>query len=306
MRKVFWCSLAGGIMVLGGVFTVAFYAARNPQSFAGRAILSAGRVVTEANPVTMLNAAIARLEKDQVEPADEESQVGSEEPAEPAEEREVCGEIVIPDGEPVRLCPEDPACEPLVQALVQIAHDDAVECPAGGPTECPLTMPLCDEEACEKLGMPCSEGDVEEQEEAGVGSTGAVEKLFRLFEKAVKKSEEGAIDPAAPVSQAPECRQDCHQHHHYSGCPYTGHGSMYCPTGSYQPPMPATQPAPLTQPGAEEASEPGKPEQHSSALEAIRRFSTRSVEEAVPPAAIDTMEYRTADGQLYDYGPGSM
>ena len=46
-------------------------------------------------------------------------------------------------------------------------------------------MPMCDEEDGEKLGMPSSEGDSEEQEEEAIGSTGSVEKLFRLFEKAV-------------------------------------------------------------------------------------------------------------------------
>ena len=105
----------------------------------------------------------------------------------------------------------------------------------------------------------------------------------------------------------PESREDAHHHDHYSGCPYTGHGSMYCPVGSYNHPTPAATPAPLTQPGAEEANEPSKPEQHSSALGAIRRFTTRGVEDTDPAhAEIDTMEYRIEDGQLYDFGPGAM
>ena len=67
--------------------------------------------------------------------------------------------------------------------------------------------------------------------------------------------------------------------------------------------MPA--PAPLTQPGSEEATEPSKPEQHSSILRAIRPFGTRGVDAEPARAQIDTMEYRAADGQLYDFGPGS-
>ena len=299
MRKVFWCSLAGGIMVLGGVFTTAFFAARHPQSLAGRLILSAGRVATSANPVTLLNSAIVRLENPPTEQAVEETPAaGGEEVAEPAELREVVGEIVIDEqAERVTQTIDMDALE----RLIRVGNDDAVECPAGGPTECPLSMPLCDEEACEKLGMPCSEGDVEEQEESGVGSTGAVEKLFRLFEKAVKKSDEGTVEPVAPKS---ECREDPHHGYHYSGCPYTGHGSMHCPAGCT---MPAAQPAPLTQPGAEEASEPTKPEQHSSAFRKVRRFGTRGVETAAPAVSeLDTMEYRVGDGQLYDLGRGSM
>ena len=57
--------------------------------------------------------------------------------------------------------------------------------------------------------------------------------------------------------------------------------------------MPSAQPAPLTQPGAEEASEPAKPEQHSSALRKVHRLGTRGVETLAPAAAeLDTMEYR--------------
>ena len=302
MRKVFWCSLAGGIMILGGVLTVAHFAARNPDSFAGRAVLSAGRVAIGTSPVTVLSSTIARLEKSQAEC--EEATAGGEEHAEPAERPEPRGAIVIPDNEPGCLHPD---IEPAFDHLVRVGHDDAVECLVGNPTECPLTMPLCDQEECEKLGMPSSEGDFEEQEEAGTGSTGAVEKLFRLFERSVKKTAEGEIDPITPATKKPECREDAHHHEHYSGCPYTGHGSMYCPVGSHNHPMPATTPAPLTQPGAEEANEPSKPEQHSSALGAIRRFTTRGIEDIDPAhAEIDTMEYRIADGQLYDYGPGAM
>ncbi len=289
-------------MLLGGVITTAHFAARNPESLAGRAVLTAGRIAIGTSPVSVLSSTITHLEKSQ--PACEEAPVGGEEHAEPAERSEPLGAIVIPDNEPVALHPE------IGQAfdhLVRVGHDDAVEILVGDSPECPLTMPLCDQEGCEKLGMPCSEGDFEEQEEAGTGSTGAVEKLFRLFEKSVKKTGAGEIDPVMPATKKPECREDAHRHDHHSGCPYTGHGSMYCPVGSYNHPTPATTPAPLTQPGAEETNEPTKPEQHSSALGAIRRFTTRGVEDTDPAhAEIDTMEYRIEDGQLYDFGPGAM
>ena len=110
MRKVFWCSLTGGIMLLGGVITVAHFAARNPESFAGRAVLSAGRLAIGTNPVSVLSSTIARLEKG--EAACEEAPAGGEEYAEPAERPEPQGAIVIPDKEPVCLHPEiDPAFE---------------------------------------------------------------------------------------------------------------------------------------------------------------------------------------------------
>ena len=184
MRKVFWCSLAGGVMVLGGVFTTAFFAARHPQSFAGQFVLGAGRVACTANPVALLNSAVVRLENPATESAVAETPAaGGEEVAEPVEPREIAGEIVI--DEKAERTTQTIDMEAF-ERLIRVANDDAVECPAAGPTECPLSMPLCDEEQGEKLGMPCSEGDDEEQEEAGTGSTGAVEKLFRLFEKAVK------------------------------------------------------------------------------------------------------------------------
>ena len=297
MRKVLWASLAGGVVMLGGVGTVAHFAARNPDSLAGRAVLSAGRIVIGASPIAPLASTLSHLEKSHAKPVLHDAPAGVEEPAEPVEMPEPRGAIVIPDNEPV--CPHA-EIEPAVDHLLQITRDDAHE---DASPECPLTMPLCDEEQGEKLGMPCSEADEEEQEEAGTGSTGAVEKLFRLFEKAVKKSEEGRIDPA-PM---PECREDPHHHYHHSGCPYTGRGSMHCPAGSYRPSVPAMPPAPMTQPGAEESHEPGKPEQHSSALQKIRRFSTRIGEDAdATRVEVDTMEYRTADGQLYDFGHGAM
>ena len=61
--------------------------------------------------------------------------------------------------------------------------------------------------------------------------------MFRLFEKAVKKSDEGAIE--AGRAGKPEGRDDQHHSYHYSGCPYTGRGSMHCPAGCRcRPPSP--------------------------------------------------------------------
>ena len=121
-----------------------------------------------------MGTTVAPVEQTEAKPV-----IGGEEMAEEVETRNVVGAIVIPDNEPVSLHPE---IEPAFDHLVRISRTDAVECPVGGPTECPPRMPMCDQEDGEKLGMPCSEGDAEEQEEGTTNSTGSVEKLFRLFE----------------------------------------------------------------------------------------------------------------------------
>lgn len=291
MRKVFWWSLAGGMMLTGGVFTVGYYAAQNPQSLTGRVIITAGQTVIARNPMTGFASPLVSVERrNQVEAA---PVAGGEEQSEPQVEV-VAGAIVIPEDEAV-VHPE-PAFDHLIQV---VRAGEAEEADTSLPA-----MPPCeddsDEVVCETLHMPAVEADAEEQEDTTGQVSGTVEKLLRMFESASRKSMEGVIDPGVPADSTLECREDPHRHLHHPGCPHTGR----CPVPSAPESSKRTlPPTPVDKPESADKGDNGG-SRHSSALRAIRRFTTRGEEDcALKHAEVDTMEFRASDGKLYDYGP---
>lgn len=302
MRKLFWSCLVGGVAIATGVFATATYAVRNPDSLVGQFLFGATEAAAVLNPFSGFAPVLAQTEQ----VAQAEVNPGGEELAEVTEPFAGAA-IVIPEEDPVPPAPipvlPDTLCPVQVPESLQLGVAPAV-------------MPRCEEseacDHCEKLKMPrlveareewmferigvdfndpaqvekmkqkarqIEEG--EEQEESTCPA-GCADKLMRLFHKMLKH--------AAPPEQ-PECREDFHSHHHYRGCPYTGH-SHGCPVTSPGEPVKAMKPAP-------DGGQSFLKKQHGL-------FKTRIDEYCPATQKIDTMEFRATDRQLYDYGFGPL
>jgi hypothetical protein len=249
-------------------------------------------------------------------------------------------DAALASAEPLPAHDLDPVAATTDAAPIVIRDDQDVavhlpvpEAPAGQTFECqpvacpgaPPTMPPCDEETCaeeslplprcegfEELPMPAEDTDVlpmpacvEEAQEVGCAGTES-RKLFEFFTRFMKEQAEGqrrpaneAVEVPGPL-QKPECREDENYHRHYPGCPHTG------PCAPSRPctPCPQTQPHGPCFPPC-----PARPQKEAreSMLRQFRfSFPGEMTDPCLPVPTCDTMEFRPADGQLYDYGRGSL
>jgi hypothetical protein len=212
MRKLLWGCVVGGSAVAAGVFSTAHFAVRHPDSLVGRFLFGASQAAAVMNPFTGVAPAPAQLGHAA------RSSPGSEEPAEVVEpadlalapEPTAAAPIVIPEDEPV-----PPAPIPVLSDTLC-----PVQFPEAFPLGAPAVMPRCEEESetferigfdfndpasVEKLHMPKSVEDGEEQEPEACPLGGCADKVLRMFHKMMKHAgEESSIgEPPAKRSGKP-------------------------------------------------------------------------------------------------------
>jgi hypothetical protein len=333
MRKLFWGSAACGMTLAAAVLVTACYAHHHPSSFVGRVLHGASHFAAQVNPFTGFRAVLARLNADSRDVSPEA--VATTEPV-PAEDDQPpvieqpaptqAAPIVIPDDHDLDSTPVQIPIPP--RSLHQTGFvSPPADCPGA-----PATMPFCGEEASEELPVPrcvdASDADAEllpmpaedlevlpvpacdeEEQEAGAVSLGS-EHLFEIFTHIIKEQIRCQKPPTIELIELPEasrgeCREDGNYHRHYPGCPATG---------PCMPPLPVTPgPTPQTEgPCFPQGPTPAQPrkddprqEARKALLEKLRLYFPNEAGPRLTPGC-DTMEYRPSDGQLYDYGPGTL
>ncbi len=159
-----------------------------------------------------------------------------------------------------------------------------IECPSVVQGPAPRFMPYCEEEECETLPMPNEEPE-------------------QLPMPRIDEDENGGGDQGnLPCGCPRPCSGPCGGH-----CPYSTLLPDSMP-GTTQPIPPAACPhteksCPDMPHGDEESSEP----EDLSLRRKLNIFHSHDCDEFCPRHAdVDTMEYRSSDRHLYDYGPGSL
>jgi hypothetical protein len=192
MRKLFWCCLVGGVVLIVGVFATVQLALRQPQSLLGQALYKTSQMVAMLNPLSRFSANTTRSRTSTLASGEEASEGPLEvvEPNEtvPVTETTATMPIVIPEDEPVPAA----AMPILSDALCPVRLDQAIadaECPPSDRAQvAPTRMPFCDEDEFETLPMPTVADDSEEQEESEAGATGSANQLLRFFQRMLKKN----------------------------------------------------------------------------------------------------------------------
>jgi hypothetical protein len=341
MRKLFWCGLTCAVMLAGSVISTAHFAARHPESIIGRVLRGASYAALIVNPVGGLEP-LAQQVRAQSPNAPEalEAVAGDPLPAEPepvAEEKchALCAE---PDELTCKPVAPGPIAETGGAAPIVIREDekpavtppmpqtalppDAGSCPVIGyegdrivQVAAPVTMPPCeDSEDAELLPMPKPEPEVlpmphpeEEQEETGWMDL-SEEQLLNYFRRGLENQGESenkdeATPPGLGLPPAPEGREDADRHQDYPGCPHGG-----CPRsgkpGAACPSQPAGE---EMRPAGHQAEEPSDHVSHSALRKlSIFRDHVPDEEPRTHEPEVDTMEYRSSDLQLYDFGHGPL
>ena len=322
MRKLFWCCSAAGLLVVGGMFSVSYYACRNPESAVSHCLTTAANTSVVIQPVVGIGSVVARATDhvmkphgpaacpagsvEECVPADPEP-VTLEKAREPADagaiekpQTHVPAPIVIPEEEPMPR--EEPPAPPFETLKVDLSK-----------SACPVVMPYCvdDDDPMPKPRMPYADGEKNKgaEEEAEDGVMKAWKEFFKDAgpDNQLGSSEESAAAPAEKPSAEPKCQEDSHMHEHYPGCP-----STTCPnTGKSHPSVtPDKKPKDRAEPSRkkvwefEEESEmpPEKPKEHGKKAAPAKGCEGKN---ACPRTqGVDTMEYRRSDGGLNEYGPG--
>jgi len=147
------------------------------------------------------------------------------------------------------------------------------------------------------------------QAQTGYDSNGIGDRLDGNVEGSTEES--GADQPG----KLPNLQQDPNYHHHYPGCPYTGH----CPyTGRYANPVmqPAQtptieeirkikkKPEPIPMPQTEESSiDDTLPLKMKSLKSWWRKLTCPDADECPKHPEVDTTEFRRSDAKPYDFAP---
>lgn len=291
MRKLFWgCAFASAMLAFGS-YTAASYAVKHPTSFLGRALHGASHVAACINPYKGFSPVVKRMQS-----------AGS------VHKEEVCVES---EGVPAEPQPCMPPCtdKPTAPAIViaeqeapqaaPVNSTDIIELPAT-VAAAPENMPLCEDLV--ELPMPTlAEEEEEEEQESPTPAQNWAARLMSWFRCETQENPKPVAEtPEPPMPQeTPACPSEgsmvpvCPRHH--GGCPYTG-------GGCYRPNYP---PIRQDQSGGEEASEEGI----SPALQKIRRIKNRAnidLDRCPTHPGVDTMEYRSSDRKLHEYGPGPL
>jgi hypothetical protein len=316
MRKLIWCSAAAGVLLAGGLFVAWQHARANPDSLAGRLVVSTSGVAIFLNPVAGAGALVEHVvhhwgpaggseECVEIAPGDEARWqeepvcVGREGGEHEAMKLELAGVLELPAAEPPAgpapiVIPEDdpppaaPADEngnvaPVAASTIDMETEAA-----------PPAMPYCeDDRAPAPAHMPYADEGEEPAAAEAPPSKPKCECLKAFFMKLFAKPEGEAGASAGAEdggTKGDPGEADYHRYHpdHHSGCP-----SNYCPyTGRCYPEPAAPPPCPKKSHRGEENSE--GPAKHP-----------KGCGEGCPKhPEVDTMEYRKSDGRLDDYGPG--
>jgi hypothetical protein len=311
MRKLFWCGSAAGVLALGSLFGAAYFAYCEPDSVIGNCIATAANTSIAMQPVTGLVTMVAQVSRHAMDSEETAGRAGSHEECIPADPQPIAPEAVAicpdqnkePEAAPIVIHEDDPM-PPENEGQAVPATIEIVGLPNGGDVPdnvCPMVMPYCadDEQPAVKPVMPYAEDEAKKPVAAAEESEDkAFKEWMKLFEGSGKDGKDSTAEelpaPKEEASDESKCQEDSRIHEHYSGCP-----SMTCPyTGKSYPSC-----APSTKPGKEESSEVPTPKTHGKkhsdkggkSEDGIRRTE-----------GLDTMEYRSSDGGLDEFGPGPM
>jgi hypothetical protein len=177
---------------------------------------------------------------------------------------------------------------------------------------CPIFMPYCqdDEQQATPPAMPYADGDEAKpakQDEPKADETGeeSEQNVFKAWKKIFESGQENkanAVEELPPPTEEPseaepKCEEDPHRHEHYSGCPHTT-----CPyTGKSYPSY-----EPLRKSGREESSEEPVEKAKPHGTKPHSGDTGKSNEQCPRTQGVDTMEYRSSDGGLNEYGPNPL
>jgi hypothetical protein len=311
MRKLFWCCSAAGVLVVGGMFSVSYYASQNPESAMGHCLATAANTSIVIQPVVGLGSVVARATHHVRKPHETENTTGSIEECVPAEPEPIEPEktgvhvppaIIIPEDDPPPR--EEDLVPPAVAEPPQLRDQDLAD------TACPVVMPYCidDDDPMLRPTMPYADG--EKNANALKDSTDDAMKAWKEFFKGESpvddsgSSEESKAPPAEKPSTEPKCQEDSHMHEHYPGCP-----STTCPFTGKSYPSGKSDKKFLEQYHKrvwdfEETSEepPQTPKEHGKKAAPGKGCDGKN--SCPRTQGVDTMEYRRSDGGLNEYGPG--
>jgi hypothetical protein len=333
MRKLFWGSLTCGVVLVGSVISTAHFAACHPESIIGRVLHGASYAAIFVNPVDGLESLAQEVRAKDPEareaieavagdplPDDPEPvadvKEGSTLCAEPDEltckpvapgpvvETSGAAPIVIkePKSEEVGLpMPETPRVDQSSVAL-----DPASEYPGEVVPAAPSTMPPCEDDI-ELLPMPKPVAELlpmpheDEEQESCDWMDLNEEQLLNYFRRGIEEMPGSA--GKADSDAHPEWREDRDRHQDYPACPHGGCSPSGKP-GSACPHQPAGD---SVHPAGHSSEDPSEHVTHS-ALRKLSIFREHTLDEdfGTPHPEVDTMEYRSSDKPLYDFGHGPL
>jgi hypothetical protein len=210
MRKLFWGCVVGGSAVAAGVLSTAHFAVRHPDSPVGRFLFGASQAAAVMSPFTGFAPAPAQPDHAarSVSGSEESAEVVEPSDLAPTPEPAPAAPIVIPEDEPVPAAPIPVLSDTLCP----------VQFPEAFPVGAPPVMPRCEEESetferigvdfndpasLEKLHMPKSVEDGEEQEPEACPLGGCADKVLRMFHKMMKHAGEEENSIGAPPAKRP-------------------------------------------------------------------------------------------------------
>lgn len=287
MRKLIWCGSAAGLLVIGGMIAVSYYAGCHPNSTVGRCIRAAASATLVIQPAahfgtTPQGSTIHAIPADPqpiVPPQTmEPAEAGVADNPEPEENHDL-SPIIIKEEE---LLPANEELNKGPTAEIPTLNERNFEVPASAA---PMHMPYCTDD---------DEATAKKEDQATNPLKASAEESFKEWMKMYKGAEE-ANDAAAKEEipdlpqTGPKCQEDIHRHEQYSGCPHTT-GPCKGKSGS----------SGTYKSGREESSEAPKKRRKkpSSGKECEKSKSCPH------PQGVDTMEYRKSDGRLNEYGHG--
>jgi hypothetical protein len=300
MRKLFWCCMTCGLLLVGSVVSTAHFAAHHPASLIGRVLYGVSYAAATINPVSGIGPLLAQARitdpaaMEAGEPAPFEELPSDPEPVpadalaptpgeDPVSAPAEPGPIQVPeaDSAPIVIREEEGQGSvhmPMPETINRVNHLGSlhvdVEFPPSVEGIAPSVMPYCEDKVeSEPLPMPLVEpellpmpGEVLNQD---LGCMGLGKEPTRQPTMLPAESE--------PLPD---------------GCPCNGrcpHSCLPCKSGI----VPA---------GGEEESEPSE----TTVRRKAKVFKHHKDPEGVQHPEIDTMEYRPSDGSLSDYGPAPL
>jgi hypothetical protein len=317
MRKLIWCCSAAGVLAAGSFLSLTYYACRCPDSLVGRSMQVIAEASLAMQPLSGLTSLAMRASQADSPPRQSEGSVeecipDDPQPVAPEQKEEVVLGVndIEAEAAPIVIDEDDPMPrEQAAQAPPATIDITGVQNPEVVAKGCPIVMPYCRDTDDEPMTPPIMPGaDAGDDKPVGAGEKkagDASEEKGTVFKEWMKLFEAGKEEKSPPAEQLPapmegeepqaepKCQEDSHLHEHYSGCP-----RVTCPyTGKSYPSCP-----PATKTGKEESSE--EPPQHGKKSHPGK--GGKDKDECPRTQGVDTMEYRSSDAGLNEYGPGPL
>jgi hypothetical protein len=333
MRKLFWCGTA---LVTAGLAWTGFHTWRHPDSTVGQFVLAAcetgarysplglagkhfAGTGTEAAPDTLTEEESADLH-DEPKPCDDAPapapavvpMAGTVDLAE-LKKAVLPAPIIIPEDEEPRQVSGLELAEDKGPAGDEQRPDAAIDLtgfqepsidqvgPAVQPEGCPKLMPFCLDE---DVPVPAAETKANSQVLCAV-HVGCLHFSLQWGSSKSKEANpattESSADSEANELDGPKGQIDRHYHEQYPGCPFMGGGCpVKPPSHFYRSETEPTDPFPGPDELFPETKTTPKIKKHTT-----HKLPEQSLDRDNPfPLRIDTLEFRSSDRSLNEYGPG--